>query len=88
LSITQTDAQLSGTWQSTFPDPGNNNGGALSGTVGDPSVALVLSTSQTQACSYTVAATLDEDDDNHFTGTYASFNCANTQTGNLDVTRR
>ena len=87
LTISQTDTQLTGTWQSTFPNPTNNNGGTLSGTVGDPAIALVLATSRSQACSLTVAATLDEDNDNHFTGTYASFNCALAQSGSLDVRR-
>ena len=87
LTISQTDTQLTGTWQSTFTAPTNNNGGTLSGTVGDPAIALVLATSRPQACSLTVAATRDEDNDNHFTGTYASFNCALAQSGSLDVRR-
>ena len=87
LTISQTDTQLTGTWQSTFPNPTNNNGGTLSGTVGDPAIALVLATSRSQACSLTVAATRDEDNDNHFTGTYASFNCALAESGSLDVRR-
>ena len=88
LTISQSDSQLTGTWQSTFPDPANNNGGTLSGTVGDPSIALVLTTSRPPACSFTVAASRDEDDEDHFTATYASLNCARQQGGNLDVTRQ
>lgn len=87
LTISQRDAQLSGTWQFTFADPTNNNGGTLSGTGGNPAIALVLSTSQPQSCSFTVAANRDEDNEEHFTGTYATFNCARTQSGSLDVTR-
>jgi hypothetical protein len=88
LTISQNGTQLTGTWQSTFSDTTNNNGGSLSGTVGgDTSIALVLTASRPQACSYTVAATRDEDNDNHFTGTYASFNCALAQSGSLDVRR-
>jgi hypothetical protein len=86
LTIGQRDTQLSGSWQSTFPDPANNNGGNLSGTVGDASIALVLSASRPGACSFTVAA--NRDDDRHFTGTYASFNCGRAQGGTLDVTRQ
>lgn len=87
LTISQNGAQLNGTWQFTFTNPINNNGGTLSGTGGHPAIALVLSTSQPQACSFTVAANLDEKNDDHFTGTYANFNCARAQSGGLDVTR-
>ena len=88
FTFTQTDTRLTGTWQTAFTDPRNNNAGTLSGTVGDPAIALVLSTSQPPACSFTVAATRDGDDEDHFTGTYAAFNCASTQSGNLDVKRQ
>jgi hypothetical protein len=88
FTFTQTDSRLSGTWQITFADPGNNNGGTLSGTVSDPSITMVLSPSQPQACSFTVAAERDDDDENHFTGTYAAFNCASPQSGSLDVNRQ
>jgi hypothetical protein len=87
LTISQSGAQLNGTWQFTFANPIDNNGGTLSGTGGNPAIALVLSTSQLQACSFTVAANLDEDNDDHFTGTYAAFNCTRAQSGGLDVTR-
>ncbi len=88
LSISQSGTQLTGTWQSTFSDTTNNNGGSLSGTVGgDNAIALVLTASRSQACSFTVAATRDGDNDNHFTGTYASFNCALAESGSLDVRR-
>src|SRR5262245_3873939 len=86
LSIGQHDTQLAGTWQSAFPDSSNNNGGNLSGTVGDPEIALVLSASRPGACSFTVAATLDGD--HHFSGTYSAFDCARPQGGSLDVTRQ
>jgi hypothetical protein len=88
FTFTQTDSRLTGTWQITFADPRNNNGGTLSGTVGDPSIAMVLSPSQPQACSFTVAAERDDDDEDHFTGTYAAFNCASPQSGSLDVNRQ
>ncbi len=87
MTISQTGTQLTGTWQSTFTDSTNNNGGSLSGTVGDTSIALLLAASRSQACSLTVAAIRDEDNDDHFSGTYASFNCALAQSGSLDVRR-
>ena len=86
LTIGQHDTQLTGTWQSTFPDPSNNNGGDLSGTVNEPSLALVLSAANSKDCSFTVSAHID--DDHHFSGTYTPFNCSRPQGGNLDVTRQ
>jgi len=88
LTLSQTDAQVRGTWQSTFADPTHNNGGTVSGTVSDPSITLVLSTTQPGACSFTVAAHRDDDEENRFTGTYAALDCPRTQNGRLDVTRR
>ena len=86
LTIGQHDTQLTGTWQSTFPDPSNNSSGDLSGTVNEPSLALVLSAANSKDCSFTVSAHID--DDHHFSGTYTPFNCSRPQGGNLDVTRQ
>jgi hypothetical protein len=87
FTFTQTGANVSGTWQFTFQNPTNNSGGNLSGTAGDPEIALTLFAAQSQACSFTVAANFDDDDD-HFTGTYTAFNCALPQSGSLDVHRQ
>jgi hypothetical protein len=88
LTMSQTGNQVTGTWQSTFSDATNNNGGALSGTVNDASIALTLTAAQPQACSFTVAAIRDEDNDNHFTGTYAASNCTRVENGTLNVNRQ
>ena len=88
FTFSQTGTNVNGTWQFTFPNPTNNSGGSLSGTAGDSSIALTLVASQSQACSFTVVANFDDDDDNHFTGTYTAFNCARMQSGGLDVTRQ
>ena len=88
FTFSQTGTNVDGTWQFTFPNPVNNSGGILSGTAGDPSIALTLSASQAQSCSFTVVANFDDDDDDHFTGTYTAFNCARTQNGSLDITRQ
>ena len=88
LTLSQTDTQVNGTWQSTFADPANNNGGTVSGSVSDPSITLVLSAAQPGVCSFTVAANRDDDEDNRFTGTYAAFNCPRAQSGTVDVTRQ
>lgn len=86
FTFSQSGSKVTGTWQSTFAESANNNGGTLSGTVGDPSIALVLTTTRTQACSYTVAA--NRDDEDHFTGTYVAFDCTRTESGSLDIARQ
>jgi len=83
--FSQSDKQVAGTWTISFPgDTTNTSGGTLSGTVSDPAITLVLSASQSQGCSFTVAA--KSDDDNHFTGTYTGSNCP--RSGTLDVNRQ
>ena len=89
LNLSQANRQLTGTWQSTFPDGRNSNGGTLSGTgpAQDLLLTMVWSTAQPGACSFTVTAMLDSNDEDHFTGTYVPFNCAQPESGSLDVTR-
>ena len=90
LNISQTAKQLTGTWQSTFPDAQYNNGGTLSGTGPgqDLMITMVWSTAQPGACSFTVTAMLDTNDEDHFTGTYVPLSCGQPESGSLDVTRR
>jgi hypothetical protein len=96
LSLSQVQTQLTGTWQQTFPDARNDTGGTLSGTAsprlsGDPSdlvITMIWSPTQAGACTFTVEATLDNNDLDHFTGTYAPVDCAQPTSGSLDVTRR
>ena len=89
LNISQANRQLTGTWQSTFPDGRNNNGGTLSGTgpTQDLMITMVWSAAQPGACSFTVTALLDNNDEDHVTGTYVPSNCAQPESGSLDVTR-
>ena len=86
--FSQTDKQVAGTWTIAFPGgTTNTNGGTLTGTVSDPAITLILAFSQSQSCSFTVAA--NSDDDNHFTGTYAtSPGCPLPESGTLDVRRQ
>jgi hypothetical protein len=86
FTISQTGNQLTGTWQSTFPDSTNNGGGTLSGTINDSSIALTLAAAQPRACSFTVAAT--RDNDHHFSGTYVALNCTRVENGTLEVNRQ
>jgi hypothetical protein len=85
FTFSQAGSTLSGNWQLTFPT--GNNGGTLSGTVSDDSISMLLSSTQSQGCSFTVAAQRDGDD--HFTGTYTSTSsCAVLENGTLDVRRQ
>ena len=86
FTFSQTDTNVNGTWQFTFSNPASNSGGTLSGTAGDPEIALTLFASQSQACSFTVVASFDDDD--HVTGTYTAFNCTLLQSGSLDINRQ
>jgi hypothetical protein len=86
FTFSQTDGQVTGTWQIVFQNTTNNNGGTLSGSVSEPAITLVLSASRSQACSFTVAANNDGDD--HVTGTYTALNCDRSQSGTLDVRRQ
>ncbi len=95
LHLSHVTTQLTGTWQQTFPDPRNNTGGTLSGTAsrrlaGNPSdvlITMIWSPAQAEACTFTVEAMLDNNDLNHFTGTYAPGDCPQPVSGSLDVTR-
>jgi len=79
---------VAGTWTIAFPGgTSNTNGGNLTGSVSDPAISLVLASSQSQSCSFTVAA--NSDGDNHFTGTYATApGCQRPESGTLDVNRQ
>jgi len=85
LTISQTGGQLTGTWQATFTNSTNNNSGTLAGTVDGDAIALTLTSTQPQACSFTAVANRDGDD--HFTGTYADSNCVRVENGTFDVRR-
>jgi hypothetical protein len=95
LSLSQVNTQLTGSWQQTFPDAQHNTGGTLSGTAstrisGDPRdvlITMIWSPTQAGACTFTVTATLDNNDLDHFTGTYAPADCLQPTSGSLDVTR-
>jgi hypothetical protein len=95
LHLAHVNMQLTGTWQQTFPDPQNTTGGTLTGTAsrrltGNPSdvlITMLWAPAQAGACGFTVEARLDNNDLNHFTGTYASTACPQAASGSLDVTR-
>ena len=85
-TIVQDGADLTGTWQSLFNNPNNNNGGNLTGTIHDTSIILVLETSNPNNCPYDVTAILVSPVE--ISGNYAAFNCSRAITGTLDVVRQ
>jgi hypothetical protein len=95
LSLSQVNTQLTGSWQQTFPDAQHNAGGTLTGTAsarvsGDPRdvlITMIWSPTQTGACTFTVEAMLDNNDLDHFTGTYTPVDCLQPTSGSFDVTR-
>jgi hypothetical protein len=96
LNLSHVNTQLTGTWQSAFPDAQHNKSGTLSGTAndrlsGNPRdvlITMVWSPAQAGTCTFTVEAMRDNNDDDHFTGTYTSMNCAQPESGTLDVNRQ
>jgi hypothetical protein len=71
FTISQSGSDISGTWQATFADPADNNGGTFSGTFDGQSVTLTTTPSNPTSCPFNATATLQGDD--RFTGTYAAF---------------
>jgi hypothetical protein len=96
LSLSHVHTQLTGSWQQTFPDAQHSSGGTLSGTAspqlsGDPRdvlITMIWSPTQAGACTFAVEATLDNNDLDHFTGTYVPTDCPQPTSGSLDVIRR
>jgi hypothetical protein len=95
LSLSHVKTQLTGTWQQTFPEAQHNTGGTLAGTAspqitGNPRdlvITMLWFPAQAEACTFTAEATRDNNDLDHFTGTYAAVDCPEPASGSLDVTR-
>ena len=95
LTLSHVQTQLTGTWQQTFPDARNNTGGTLTGTAsprlsGNPSdvvITMLWFPTQAGACTFTVEAMVDNNDLDHFTGTYAPVDCLQPTSGSFDVRR-
>lgn len=83
LTMSQSGSNLVGTWQSTFTAGGN--GGTLAGVVNGNEVLVELYPSNPSLCPFAVVATRSGSSMN---GTYAAFNCVDTVTGTLNVTRQ
>jgi hypothetical protein len=85
-TISQSGSSLSGTFQTTFPDPQQNNSGTISGTVNGSVVTLTLTPSVPVFCAFN--ATLTQEDDDRITGTYVAVNCSVPDSGTISITRQ
>jgi hypothetical protein len=82
LTMSQSGGNLFGTWQATFSNGGN--GGTLAGVVNGNEVLVELYPSNPNFCPYAVVATRSGSGMN---GTYAAYNCLDTVTGTLNVSK-
>ena len=86
VTVSQSGSSLSGTFQSTFANPQQNNSGSISGTVNGEVVTVTLTPSVAAFCPFN--ATLTREDDDELTGTYVAFNCTVADNGTIDITRQ
>lgn len=85
-TLSESGSSLSGTLQSTFANPQNNNSGTISGTVNGTSVTLTFTPSVPTSCPFN--ATLTQVSATQLTGTYAAFNCTVAVSGTVNITRQ
>ena len=84
-TIAQNDESLTGTFQTTFSNPANNNSGSVSGRINGSSVSLVVTPSNPTSCPFNVTANVNGAT---IQGTYAAFNCSRAVSGTLSLTRQ
>jgi len=83
VTVTQSGADLAGTWQAVF-DSGTNGGSAI-GIVNGSQVVLELQPASATACPYNVVATRSGDT---LSGNYSAFSCSISITGTLSITKQ
>jgi hypothetical protein len=87
MTIAESSGSLSGTWSSIYASaPNANNGGQLTGTKTGANVAMTLNPSVPTNCPYTFNATVTSA--TSLSGTFASFNCTVSLTGQLVLTKQ
>jgi hypothetical protein len=88
LTLTQVAVGVTGTWSVTFPGTTANRSGSVGGTLGGSVISLFLTPSVPLGCGLSgtlaVSATLEN---GRLSGTYVAFDCTDTTTGSLDVSR-
>jgi hypothetical protein len=85
-TLSQSGTSISGTLQTFFANPNNNNSGTVSGTVNGTSVTLVFTSSVPTACPFNI--TLTQTSNTQLSGTYAAFNCTVAVGGTVSITRQ
>ena len=82
-TLTQNGSDIGGTWQATFASL--TNGGTALGVINNSQVILELYPSNAAVCPYRVVATRTG---NTLSGNYSAFNCAETVTGTITITKQ
>jgi hypothetical protein len=86
FSLTQSGSSVSGTWTALFAEPAYNDAGSATGRYSNGSLALTLTSSQANACPYTLTATVTNA--STMSGTYAAFNCSIAAGGTFSATKQ
>ncbi len=81
-TLTQSGNTLGGTWQAVFA--AGSNGGSAIGTINGSQVVLELEPSNVLTCPFRVVATRSG---TTLAGNYAAFNCLDTVTGTVNISK-
>lgn len=84
-TLSQTAAQVTGTWRIALPATGYDNGGSLAGSASGTSLQATLEPSDPTTCPFNPTGILAGA---RLSGTYAAFNCTGNITGSFDATRQ
>lgn len=82
VTLTQSSSTLSGTWQAAFT--AGSNGGSAVGTINGNQVVLELHPASVLVCPY--RAILNRSG-NTLSGNYTAFNCLDSVTGTVTITK-
>lgn len=86
FTLNQSGSTVTGTWQSTWVNPANNNSGSLTGSSSGTGFSATMTPSVPTSCPFTATATLNSAK-TQMTGTYAAFNCSVVSSGSFTVTK-
>lgn len=82
VTLTQSGSSLAGTWQANFA--AGSNGGSASGTINGNQVILELHPSNVTTCPFRVIANRSG---STLSGNYTAFNCLDTVSGTLNISK-
>lgn len=87
LALSQSGSSLSGTFQDTFTNaPQGNNAGTVSGSISGSTIQLTATSSNPNACPFSVTATVGSS--GQIQGTYAAKRCSTADGGSFTVTQQ